>query len=109
MMINKLLFQIEPVVWRSTILPQDKDWRVPGADGGNELIADEAELEEAAINGNAEAIVTHAGIWAGQRSLLLTEAGRYVLVSAKVSHIGSYVGTSRSKTNRAGYAVQICR
>jgi hypothetical protein len=42
----------------------------------------ESDLERAATGGHAEGFVTHAGIWAGQRSVVLTEAGRYALVSA---------------------------
>ncbi|CAG5184830.1 uncharacterized protein ALTATR162_LOCUS11103 [Alternaria atra] len=43
---------------------------------------DESDLEKAAIGGNAEAFTTHAGIWAGQRSIMLTKTGRYALASA---------------------------
>ena len=43
---------------------------------------DDSDLEKAAMGGNAEAFTTHAGIWAGQRNVVLTETGRYALASA---------------------------
>ena len=130
----------DAIVWRSDILPEDKDWQVPEADRTNELVAawkhlaglkvsssdlprvllfvrtlcrqtyknssdkfhpdeaafalalcrqsacygdiDELVLEKAATGGNAEAFVTHAGIWASQRRIVLTGTGRYALAPA---------------------------
>ncbi|KAF1917621.1 heterokaryon incompatibility protein [Ampelomyces quisqualis] len=43
---------------------------------------DEPQLKKAASGGDADAFVTYAGIWAGQRSVVLTEAGRYALAPA---------------------------
>jgi hypothetical protein len=48
---------------------------------------DESDLGEAAKGGSSEAFVTHAGVWAGQRRVVLTASGRYALVPA-VTHEG---------------------
>jgi hypothetical protein len=130
----------DTIIWRSAMLPEDKDWQVPRVDNSSDLLAawthlaeleypkshiprimafvrvlcrqaygndptdfhpdeaafalflchassrfgdiDELDLEKAATGGDAEAFVTHAGVWAGQRSVALTESGRYALVSA---------------------------
>lgn len=43
---------------------------------------DDSTLETAARGGDSDAQITHAGIWAGQRSVVLIEAGRYALALA---------------------------